>query len=367
MLETGNMGCHQGKSCVADGEPIEDRSQFGIWCIISAPLVLSVDLTNAGMLDRVWPIVSNREAIAVNQHWNGSPGQLLLTDRVHNPTPLNAAGYYAYPAQLGQSRGWEDVAGMTGPPHWQVGPCVDEWTGGPCTTHYMTLWGGPMNVSLAAADAWCNANSSCHGYTFGAEAYGKAGAVTPCYFRDETQIFFMDSTLTDLATHLSPSPPGRPTAADSGGDDGEGGENDGTAAAAATGRSPRQPRWVSHVKAERAPPLSPATSGLQVWVKDIGSNSTGAVGLALLLVNLGQTALTEYKLPLAKLPPAFLAALGGGKAVRVRDVWSHSDVAGTVGHGGALEFHDVAPHDSVFYVLSPAGHDDEEQQLGARS
>ena len=92
------MGCTTAKSCVAPGNPIEDRrrSQFGILSIVSSPLVLSVDLTNHAMLDRIWPItiLSNREAIAVNQHWNGSPGQLLLTIRTSYPSALNSRGFY---------------------------------------------------------------------------------------------------------------------------------------------------------------------------------------------------------------------------------------------------------------------------------
>ena len=142
--------CHiaTGKSCNLATPPTEDRSQFGMWAIVSSPLVLSVDLTNKAMLDRIWPIVSNKEAvsnrhvasallssclcrrltertlsrharptsmttqIAVNQHWNGSPGQLLLTERVTYPSPLSAKGYYTYPGQLGQARGWKNVPGM---------------------------------------------------------------------------------------------------------------------------------------------------------------------------------------------------------------------------------------------------------------
>ena len=165
-------------------------------------------------------------------------------------------------------------------------------------------------MTVDAADDWCNANSSCRGFTFAGSAYGKPGGATLCYFRDETQIFFMDSTLDDLAKPVS-------------------GQLD----------------WVSHIKAGRAPPLSPTPSGVQVWVKDVGERK-----MALLLVNIGQVPL-NYSLPLAKLPPAFVTALKG-KAVQVRDVWQHTDLPDVVGRGGAFEFHNVAPHDSVFYVLT---------------
>ena len=68
----------------------------------------------------------------------------------------------------------------------------------------------------------------------------------------------------------------------------------------------------------------------------------------MLLVNLGQVQF-NYRLPAAKLPAAFFA----GGPVAVRDVWRHRDLPTTPLRGGTLAFEDVAPHDSVFYVLRP--------------
>ena len=302
--------------------PIKQRRAFLVdrdrWAIVSAPLVLSVDLTNNAMLDRIWPIVANREAVAVNQHWSGSPGQLLLTEQGSYPSPLSKKGFYAYPAVLGQSRGWQNVPGMTGPAPWQHGPCKDEWTGGPCVHHYMTLGGGPKNMTVDAADDWCNANSSCYGFTYKTGA-DKTGSVTPIYFRDETQIFFMDSEIKDLAKELGSLHP-----------------------------------WTSHVKQARAAPLSPATSGLQIWIKDVsgsatfvGEGSDSSAALAVLLVNLGQSALESYTLPLSKLPSYFKH---GGGSVRVRDVWHHKTLPDIA--AGGYEFQNIGLHDSAFLVLS---------------
>ena len=86
----------------ADARYIDAVIVIASQAIVSAPLVLSVDLTDTAMLDRVWPILSNIEVIAVNQHWAGSPGQLLLTDARAFPSKLSAHGYYAYPGTLGQ-------------------------------------------------------------------------------------------------------------------------------------------------------------------------------------------------------------------------------------------------------------------------
>lgn len=55
----------------------EARTHFAAWCIVSSPLVLSHDLTNDTVMDAVWPIISNREALAVNDAWAGDAGQLV--------------------------------------------------------------------------------------------------------------------------------------------------------------------------------------------------------------------------------------------------------------------------------------------------
>ena len=213
---------------------------------------------------------------------------------------------------------------MLGPPPWQVGECVDEWTGGPCTHHYMTLGGGPMpNTTVADAEVWCNKNASCAGFTF---LTAEANQPTSIYFRDETQIFFMDSEVDGLS-----QPVGTTT-------------------------------YTSRVHKTRAAPLSPHTNGVQVWVKDVSeSDGDGADGadavpkMALLLVNLGDSELASYTIPFATLPGWFAKGGGSGKPLKVRDAWNHkayahapSDVAG----GTDVQFQAVAPHDSVFLVLS---------------
>ena len=73
MLEVGNMATLE-----------EDRSHFGAWCIVSSPLILGYDVTNRSLTQKIWPIISNAEAIAVNQQWAGHPGRLI---RAWNPGP----------------------------------------------------------------------------------------------------------------------------------------------------------------------------------------------------------------------------------------------------------------------------------------
>lgn len=52
----------------------ETRSHFASWCIVSSPLVLSHDVNDEAVTDAVWDVISNREAIAVNQAYAGDSG-----------------------------------------------------------------------------------------------------------------------------------------------------------------------------------------------------------------------------------------------------------------------------------------------------
>lgn len=48
---------------------------------MSSPLILSFNLSDPEKMDRVWPIITNRAVIAVNQRWAGSPGRrITLSD-----------------------------------------------------------------------------------------------------------------------------------------------------------------------------------------------------------------------------------------------------------------------------------------------
>ena len=288
---------------------------FGMWCIVSAPLVLSFDVTVGEVVDAVWPILSNSEAVSINQRWEGSPGRLLLTDRKGLQEP-NAAGFVLFPGQLGQARGWQNVPGDTGPVGWQVGDCVDEWTGGACSEHYMVL--KIENMTLGEADAWCGNEPLCDGFSYRNGTTGSAAVddkVREIYFKGADEVFFMDGC----------------------------------------GNSPvASPPWSSHIKESRAPPfaVSPgsdadeSTSGVQVWVKEFAQSEPPQI--AVLLVNVGQTELPTYSVPLADLPAPFDTAGGD-----VRDVWARQDLA-PIAAGGELLFEAVEPHGSRFLLLTAA-------------
>jgi alpha-galactosidase len=58
---------------------VEARTNFGAWCIVSSPLILGLNVTDEPTIDAVWDIVSNTEAIAVNQEYAGFSGSIFLS------------------------------------------------------------------------------------------------------------------------------------------------------------------------------------------------------------------------------------------------------------------------------------------------
>ena len=70
------MGCQHGPGGSHDPglSAAETRSHFGAWCITSSPLTLSHDVNNETVTQSIWSVISNREAIGVNQAWAGHSG-----------------------------------------------------------------------------------------------------------------------------------------------------------------------------------------------------------------------------------------------------------------------------------------------------
>lgn len=59
----------------------EARTHFGAWCLVSAPLVIGMDLTDTDKLAEVWPILANEEAISVNQAYVGDAGTVVASSK----------------------------------------------------------------------------------------------------------------------------------------------------------------------------------------------------------------------------------------------------------------------------------------------
>lgn len=62
MLEVGRLHGNSPHSW--------NQAHFGAWCIVSAPLVLGLELTEANLAPII-DIIANKEALAVSQSWEG--------------------------------------------------------------------------------------------------------------------------------------------------------------------------------------------------------------------------------------------------------------------------------------------------------
>jgi len=87
MLEVGRMPEHN---------EAESRSHFSAWAVVSAPLVLGFDLTDEAQMNLAWPVVSNREVIAISQTWvdgaSHASGRLLRRWQANNAPTLSVRG-----------------------------------------------------------------------------------------------------------------------------------------------------------------------------------------------------------------------------------------------------------------------------------
>merc|ERR1712160_85924 len=65
-------------------------AHFGAWCVVSSPLILGMELSDE-KLTPVLDIITNEEAISVNQQWAGHPG--MLVENILAPqVPYNPGG-----------------------------------------------------------------------------------------------------------------------------------------------------------------------------------------------------------------------------------------------------------------------------------
>ena len=75
------VGCQHGPGGKSDPglNAEETRTHFAAWCIVSSPLTLSHDVNNASIMAEIWDVISNTEAIAVNQAYVGDSGGVYAT------------------------------------------------------------------------------------------------------------------------------------------------------------------------------------------------------------------------------------------------------------------------------------------------
>ena len=341
MLETGNFA-----------DLNMDRTHFGAWAIVSSPLILGLDVTSKPTVDRVWDIISNKEAIAVNQQWAGHPGSFAkswtpagLDVRYIAPTTCKAGSVtqtqWVYDAAKKVVRFTGGAAGATG----------NTTAGGNTTSKCWDAQDGG-GVLLLPCDG-----SKTQMFTYQPSSSGDYGRTFMNYNGNCVMVGAMDNRAGAPKPNASDAPPLGLTI---------GGCNAGdttiewTVDAKDNSLTVNKTLCLDVVNDTPDPKLSP----LMLWKKPLPGGKTAV----LVINNFYKCALEKVEVDLAWLGQDELlrakparthassgsvsGAAGGDGAVAVRDVWNHKDLPvvtdGKLTLDGAL-----ASFDSRFFVLSP--------------
>jgi hypothetical protein len=154
------VGCQHGPG--GKGDPglsaDEARTHFAAWAIVSSPLTLSHDVNNKEVMDAVWPIISNKEAIAVNQAYAGHSGSAFKQSE--DVVTLDEVDY----AAVHKGMSVEDVAAV-GPataPSFQYYYKPMEADGAKTAVLLMNNGAAAADLTLAFADIPGVTCSKCH-------------------------------------------------------------------------------------------------------------------------------------------------------------------------------------------------------------
>eukprot|EP00937_MAST-01D_sp_MAST-1D-sp2_P005381 g5381.t1 len=302
MLEVGRV-----QAPTPDTAVTWNRAHFGAWCVISAPLILGLDLTDAAALASIIPIVGNKEAIAVSQQWAGHPGRLLATV----PAGSNGtAGPFA----------WGEACDKTGGDATQRGWSFDAASGklkaesGACLSYGDATFGNSALLlkPCAGASAWR--------YDAASKSFRDAATGGSCL-----DLFNGQGCADAPRANLYKC---------------NGGKNQQwTLAADGTGTVTDACGACLGTKATPPPGASGAGKNeAQVWAKP----QPGGKAAVLIINNSPATVNVDVDLAQARVNATEAA---------VRDIWAHKDLAST--EGGVYKAI-VGAYDSAFVMLAPA-------------
>ena len=286
-----------------------NRAHFGAWCVVSAPLVLGLDVTNHDKVAAVVDIITNPEAIAVNQHWSGHPGGLVWSGLV-------GAGFPA-----------ARKCDLQNPSLKQAGWSLKPLAGG--------------DVALGAPTGGCLA---VQGRGFPGGAGGTVIAV--CNATDPAQTFAYSTTTQQLRQPSS----GHCVDVHSGGPivwmyGCSSGPNDRFTLNKTTGTFSVAAGGGLCLGVEQSDPAGGAFEvQLQAWAKPL------AAAVALLVINPDKSAHT-VDFPVASLPLTGAGKNLSAAAIDVRDIWARAPLPAWP-RGAATVKIAVGPSDSAFLLLS---------------
>lgn len=288
----------------------EDRSHFGAWCVVSSPLILGYDLAKEDVTDKVWDIITNKEAIAVNQQYAGHPGKWVKDYNSAAPSPPASLGLNVFAVKCVDG---DSTA---------VGWSYDASTG--------VIKGPGANLCLDASEANRAVLKPCVPGSHTQQFAFNGTAATPQPIRPKSS---MDNCLDVWA---GAGPPGGPAVQWY---HCHNGPNERFFFQLEKGGRLLENGGQCLVARENGP--SPDSGKIQLWAKP---QPRGALAV-FLLSNQDVTATN------ASVVVDLVHDLNMTGPVTIRDVWNHQDL-GT--HSGTFATDAFGYHDSRFYVVSPA-------------
>ena len=282
-----------------------NRAHFGAWCVVSAPLILGMDVSQRAIVEPVIDIITNKEAISVNQAWAGHPGALVWSGQ---------GGTLGYPA----ARKCNPSNTALKQKGWALAP----------------LDGGA--VALKAPGGGCLKQQG-NGYAGGAGGL----VISACNATDPAQIFNYSKTTFQLqqvsSHHCVDVHSGGPIVWMYGCSSSS--QNDQLKFDTGAGTLTAAGLCIG-VEADD-PAGATFQSSLQAWAKPLNASAS-----ALLLIN-PDTQPHDFEVPLANVSAALAAA---GKAT-VRDIWARADLP-PLASGAASVKATVPAMDSAFMALA---------------
>ena len=298
------------------------RSHFSAWCIVSAPLVLGLDVSDPDQLSAVWPIITNKAALAINQQWAGHPGF-----HVRSFTPPSVNITFLLPAPCNGS------AAQAG---WSFNGSRSDDGGGDGAVS----WGTGGEIRCLDTDC-CDGDAT----------------LVPCDSSSQRQHFSRAQPNHELMNfngncmgidQASGNIPGVPTADTPPSFSVEGCNGDNTTAIVFTAAGEMRVNGSTCVTPTNHAP-SDRSEKVHIWAKP---QPGGA--LAVLLIADHWQPIGSVDLQLAWLPLQHPKQLEeGGSLWAVRDVWNAKDLP-KMSASGSIASDPLDTHDSRLYVLSPA-------------
>jgi hypothetical protein len=338
MLEVGR---------VMGGDYHWNRAHFGAWCVTSSPLVLGLDITNSTILGPVVDIVTNPEAIKINQEWAGHPGALVWSEGTQAGLGYPAARDCDLSNTSLHQGGWSTqpvpAAGLTAVLITSPLEAVVGASGSGCLTMEAHGWSGGVGTNVRLAITPCNASSNAQLF-----AHNNATGII-------TAPFAAPVTGSTLCVAIEGSGPIVYASYNSCGDR----LHNAFTLHAGGNRTMEGDAGGNQTKCLGVEQTDPAqtyqdhfwrgTDENQCWAKPLSD------GVAVLLINPNPVP-SEFAVPLANLTsfPSATAtpALGMGVATTVRDVWARKALPSLAAGERTLRM-TVGPLDSAFLKLGP--------------